>query len=267
MSKINFISFIILLHFIMLNSFSFKNNKICSEKHKMLHNIKPLIENFKINAKLLTRRNLALQFIDNHVTLQNSDCTENTANYSFDDTANSITRNTNSASLGEKFVLLNQKFVPYSVTDPVTASVIITYNLSLINIGDGPLFFGYCKVDQSCLAKDVIFTGIAIVYFGPDCFHIDNFNENAYIVSGRSCLSNDLLKSFLFKVELILTTTPVIILDVDITFDSFTYFSSKTYQQNPSSSVIDSTSLDYRNSSKYYPCVYLWQAGQKVVIS
>jgi hypothetical protein len=79
-------------------------------------------------------------------------------------------------------------------------------------ITDGGLFFGACGLNDSALPtscqfaadinQKIYFSGVSILYFAPDCYHIEHYINNQYWTTPRHCLSQKDLEALLFNLKI-----------------------------------------------------------------
>ena len=177
--------------------------------------------------------------------------------YKIDNTALTIERNGNGGNNTEYYVMLN-KYI--NTSNNIDQSV--SYDLDVENLGDGLIFFGSCDVTgdttkKMCRIVDpVMFNGLAIIYFGPDCFHFEGHVKSGYVSSIRNCLSEYTISDFTFKVNIEYSAIDKNIITT-INFDGRKYFSSTN------SPPVNPPPFP----QKTYGCIMMFQDAAKVKIS
>jgi hypothetical protein len=87
----------------------------------------------------------------------------------------------------------------------------ITWRVEPKTIGDGGIFTGFCSYnpDQAVcnnseeINSKVYFSGIAIIYFSENCYHIDQYINNIYWTTPKHCLSQYELEKMVFSFKLV----------------------------------------------------------------
>jgi hypothetical protein len=201
------------------------------------------------------------------------DCTD-TTKYTIDQIAQTITRNGNNGYTNEYFAVLN-KYIVLS-QGKVGPNQYIVYNVTITNLGDGLIFFGACRAPtlsdvttRKCKASDgLIFSGLSVIYFGEQCYHLDAFSENNYVLSVRTCLSEYVVKNINYMVNI--TYVPYNpansqqCVSVEVSFDGVSWFTTKDYGINSSANT-DKTSLPIQGIM--LPCIWMFVDSTSVKIT
>jgi hypothetical protein len=162
----------------------------------------------------------------------------------------------------------NQPIYYNFIIDKYPASMI--WQVLPKNIDDGGLFFGMCAYDgrdknfcyNNDISQTVYFNGIAILYFGDNCYHIDQYMNNDYWNTPRSCLSKFELTKMIFTFQM--TYSPSYTRNANIAYLSISYDGFEYYSRQNIKVKID----DLVNKYLYFvnPCVYMFSPGTQVEI-
>jgi hypothetical protein len=204
-----------------------------------------------------------------------SKCTS-TTNYTINTADRTITRKGNNGYTGEYYVVLNNVLNLNPSLPGAVQSVV--YNVTVTNLGDGLIFFGGCRAPSLtndlvnsgfCKAENGIkFSGLGIIYFGEQCYHLDAFSDDNYVLSVRTCLSEYTVKNINYMVNI--TYIPYNpansqqCLSVEVSFDGITWFTTKDYVLNSSANT-DKNSLEIRG--KMLPCIWMFVDNTAVKIT
>ena len=132
----------------------------------------------------------------------------------------------------------------------------VSWNFSIESVKLGNIFFGLCVYMQTdckgdpSLYQNIVFSGIGIMYFGNNCFHIDHNLNNSYWTTPRHCLSEFELLKLTFK----FTLEPSIEIGkgiFSIEYDDFLYYSTENLWTR------ENKLREAYNVNKASPCVLL----------
>jgi hypothetical protein len=148
----------------------------------------------------------------------------------------------------------------------------INWQVKPLNIIDGGIFFGVCGFDNSnppssCytnvdISTMIYYSGISIIYFAPNCYHIDHYLNNQYWTTPRHCLSEFELLQLVFSFSLQYDGKMGSGLAyLYITYDGFEYYSRSNLYVVVDTNIIPNVSL-----TQVYPCVALYVPNTEIEI-
>jgi hypothetical protein len=220
--------------------------------------------NFQIYEKEAFKlRNLATPSL----TLDN-ECSED-YNYEF---TGKVIKRVGKASLDDTYVMIaSEGYYSFGGPDQNIPSK-ITWKVVPKNIIDGGIFLGICAFDNSnppssCyndvdISQLIYFTGLSIIYFAPNCYHIDHYLNNMYWTTPRHCLSEFELMNLTFSFSMQYDGKMGSGLAYFyITYDGFEYFNRSNVFVVVDTNIIPNVAL-----TQVYPCLALYVENTSVEI-
>lgn len=204
----------------------------------------------------------------NYVWLSSNGCCQ-TSGYTFtNSTPFTLTRTTNNDNK-ESYVLMDYDGMSWNYTSTAAQTKEIYWQFVPKIISGGGIFFGMCAynatdpINNCPPAKDtllsVYFSGIAITYFGDNCYHIDHFVNNGYWTTPRHCLSEYELLNMVFTFHAIDYSKELQkanMFELDVWYDGFEYYTRENVYQKR-----DDTGVGLPNLN---PCAYMFVPGMQL---
>jgi hypothetical protein len=263
--KYNFFSFYLICVFLILKM---KSSDILSEKITVENDGNYISIINKNNLQIYETKSSRLRNMGSpNFTLQNA-CSQKTG-YTFN---GKRIKRTTPPSADDTYIMIESEGY-YSFGGPSqNVPPKINWQVKPWNIIDGGIFFGICGFDNSnppssCytnvdISTMIYFSGISIIYFAPNCYHIDHYLNNQYWTTPRHCLSEFELMKLVFSFSLQYDGKMGSGLAyLYISYDGFEY-----YNRNNLYVVVDTNIIPNVSLTQVYPCAALYVPNTEIEI-